>query len=170
VVIPIFFIECQHFKVAWPPIKPFCITEYNISVFPAQTAKIFNATIPHKSSMTWMLYLIKYRIYSWLSRFFGEGKGTSQKHLDLYKRHISYQLKERCFGPSLTHNIAGFNPIRARVGTKSSHRCLLIHYYSINNNFHQTVIWISQICQSFSVYVIILDSHMLLPTSTPEVP
>jgi len=46
--------------------------------------------------------------------------------------HISYQLKERCFQPSLTHNPIRFNPIR--VGIKSSHRCLLIHYYSINNN------------------------------------
>ena len=26
------------------------------------------------------------------------------------------------------------HPIRARVGTKLSNRCLLIHYYSINNN------------------------------------
>jgi len=48
--------------------------------------------------------------------------------------HISYQLKERCFRPSLTHNTIGFNPIRARVRIKSSHCCLLIHNYLINNN------------------------------------
>jgi len=41
--------------------------------------------------------------------FFGERKGTSQKHLDLYVHHISYQLKEKCFGPSLTQNNVGFN-------------------------------------------------------------
>ena len=66
---------------------------------------------------------------------FREGKGSSQKHLDLYAGHISNQLKERCFRPSLTHNTVGFNPIRVRVGIKSSHRCLLIHYYLINNNY-----------------------------------
>jgi len=46
-------------------------------------------------------------------------KGSSQKHLDLSARHISYQPRERYFGPSFTHNTIGFNPIRARVGTKS---------------------------------------------------
>jgi len=50
--------------------------------------------------------------------------------------HVSYFLpaEERCFRPFLTHNTIGFNPIRARVAIKTSHRWLLTHYYLINNN------------------------------------
>ena len=40
----------------------------------------------------------------------------------------------KMFSPSLTLNTIGFNPIRARVGIKLSNPCLIIHYYSINNN------------------------------------
>jgi len=37
-----------------------------------------------------------YHIYSHISQFFWYGKEGSQKHLNLYAHHISYQLKERC--------------------------------------------------------------------------
>jgi len=83
-----------------------------------------------------------------------KGKCSSQKHLDLYARHISYQPKERCFRSSLTHNTIGFNPIRARVGIKSAHRCLLIHY--------QQLIFTKILFGSYKhagLYVIILYSH-----------
>ena len=70
-----------------------------------------------------------YRIYSRISRFFWAVKRQFPEALDLYAGHIYYQLKERCFRPSLTLNTLGFNPIRARVGIKSSHRCLLFGFW-----------------------------------------
>jgi len=77
---------------------------------------------------------IAYHIYSRISRFFCLVKREFPEAFDLYTGHISYQPKERCFRPSLTLNTIGFNPIRTRVGIKSSHRSLLTQYYSINNN------------------------------------
>ena len=81
----------------------------------------------------WYISELHKKLSEYSSTLFGEGKGSSQKHLDLYAHRISYQLKESRFGPFLTHSTIGFNPIRARVRIKSSHHCLLIHYYSINN-------------------------------------
>ena len=61
---------------------------------------------------------------------------------------LSYFLPaEGNMKPFWIHITIGFNPIK--VGTKSSHRYLLIHYYSILTiHLHQTVILISQTRQS----------------------
>ena len=70
-------------------------------------------------------------VYTRIEVDFWGGKGEFSEVPRLI-RVTYFLLAERCSGPFWIHNTVGFNPIRVRK--KSPHRCLLIHYYSINNN------------------------------------
>ena len=71
----------------------------------------------------------------------------SQKHLDLY---MSYFLPAEGKMVLTILDTIRFNP-NITVGTKSLHRCLLIHLYSINN-FQQTITINIKLCLNFIFY------------------